>query len=323
LRDVGEQNKIVFGENNVQRITACISLRYNSSMQFRVPEILLGVFLTVAVLAIGMLLSAEGRISFDLHLLVTSVLAFATVFLVIAKIGRKGLFGKVFQGLNFLSPFLTAIATVGLVWLAYWQWQTLEKSDESNRQVNRAFVIGQTINISNALPLYWRFSPVIENSGNTRAQNVEVHVYYDFSGDVNDRDTEKRTRPPFTPVADPEDLLKANIDSEFSNFDGIPLNLKSSYPVGGQGYPFKYIDGMAERRADGYISGVIMYDDVFKGSKRHISKFCFVIQPVKKGAEPTTISGGLCRFWNCVDEIECDAQKRKYLAELKDIARRR
>jgi hypothetical protein len=298
-------------------------IRYNPSMHFRVPEIFLGVFLTVAVLAIGMLLSAEARIPFDWPLIVSLVLALATVFLFVGAVGPKGFFERVFEGLNFLSPFLTAIATIGLVWLAYWQWETLEKADESNRQVNRAFVIGKTVDISNAQPFYWWFSPIIENSGNTRAQNVEAHVYYDFSGDANDRDTEKRTRPPFTPVSDPEELLKAHVDSEFSDFDGIPLNLKSTYPVGGTGYTFKEIDRMAERRADGYISGVIMYDDIFKSSKRHISKFCFVIQPIKKGTEPTTISGGLCRFWNCVDEIECDAQKKKYETELKAISAQR
>jgi hypothetical protein len=171
--------------------------------------------------------------------------------------------------------------------------------------------------------LSWQFNTIIENSGNTRAQNVEVHLYYDFSGDTtNDRDGDKRTRPSFTPRDDPEELLRKNVDSEFSKIDRIPLNLKSTYTIMGAGYPFKYIDDLAAKRADGYISGVITYDDVFKGSKRHISKFCFVIQPVKRGTEPTTVAGGLCQFWNCADEIECAYHKEKYDAEVKAIAER-
>jgi hypothetical protein len=230
---------------------------------------------------------------------------------------------KIFDGLNYISPLITAVATAGVVWVAYWQWETLEKTDDSNRAINRAFVAGKTIDISRDRPGYWQFNTILENAGNTRAQNVEVHVYYDFGGDrTNDRDTDERTRPAFTPRDDPEDLLKKNANSEFSKLDRIPLNLKSTYTIQGNGYPFKYIDDIAEKRADGYISGVITYDDVFNGSKRHISKFCFVIQPVKRGTEPTTIAGGLCQYWNCVDEIECAYHKEKYDAEVKAIAER-
>jgi hypothetical protein len=36
--------------------------------------------------------------------------------------------------LNYLSPFLTAVATGLLAWLAWWQWQTLEKTDHTLQQ---------------------------------------------------------------------------------------------------------------------------------------------------------------------------------------------
>ena len=292
-----------------------------ASMRFRKPEIFLGVFLTVAVFALGMTLSSSPNqmtlptAGIDLQRAVVAFLAISTILLATAAIGGKRFFARIFTGLDCASPLLTAVATAILAWLAYWQWDTLEKTDQSNRQINRAFVAGKTINISRDMPMYWQFT-----TGNTRAQNVEVHVYYDFSGDVNDRDTEKRTRPLFTPRADPEELLRANVDSEFARFDRIPLNLKSEIPIPGMGLISKQVDEMAERRADGYISGVITYDDVFKVSKRHISKFCFVIQPVKRGPEPTAISGGLCQFWNCVDEVECEYHKQRYEEEVRAIA---
>ncbi len=231
---------------------------------------------------------------------------------------------KMISCLKSIDSLILAIATIFLAWIAYWQWETLEKADDTSRAVNRAFVAGKTVAISRDLPMYWQFNTIIENTGSTRtrAQNVEVHVYYDFSGDENDRNTEKRTRPVFTPRDDPEELLRKNVGAEFATVDRIPLNSKSTYTIPGSGYLFRSIDQMAEKRADGYISGVITYDDVFNGSKRHISKFCFVIQPVKIGTEPTTVSGGLCQYWNCVDENECTYHKEKYDADVKAITER-
>jgi hypothetical protein len=35
------------------------------------------------------------------------------------------------DGLNYISPLLTAAATVGIAWLAYWQWDALHSTDTS------------------------------------------------------------------------------------------------------------------------------------------------------------------------------------------------
>jgi hypothetical protein len=294
-------------------------------MRYRIPEIVLGVLLTVAVLAIGATVSPNHPVGGDVNIdfrPLTIVLGIFTILLVIASLGTSHIFRAFFDGLSLASPLLTALATVVLAWLAYWQWNTLEKTDESNRQINRAFVVGKTVQINSSLPMSWWFNPVIENTGITRAQNVEAHIYFDFSGDLNDRDLEKRTRPVFTPPADPEELLKANVNPEFARWDRIPL-LKSEYPLPGMGLTSKHVDELAQRRADGYVSGVITYEDVFKGSTRHKSKFCFVIQPIKRGTEPTIVTGGMCQFWNCVDEVECNYHKERYEEELRAINRAR
>jgi adenylate cyclase len=85
--------------------------------------------------------------------------------------------------------------------------------------------------------------------------------------------------------------------------------------------PAKYIDDMAKARADGYVYGVIWYDDIFLRSERHKSKFCFIVQPVKRGDSPTTVSYGLCQYWNCADD-ECEKHKTDYDAEVESISHR-
>ncbi len=113
------------------------------------------------------------------------------------------------------------------------------------------------------------------------------------------------------------------MDEVFSKWDRVPLNSKATYTIPGMGLPAKSVDELAQRRADGYISGVIRYDDLFRGSPRHISKFCFVIQPVKQGSDPTFVTGGLCQYWNCVDEVECAYHRKKYDEEIKVLLQQR
>lgn len=44
------------------------------------------------------------------------------------------------DGLNYVSPLLTALATAGIVWIAYWQWDALVKTDRTLREGQRPFV---------------------------------------------------------------------------------------------------------------------------------------------------------------------------------------
>ena len=213
-----------------------------------------------------------------------------------------------------------ALATVFLVWLAYWQWDALDKTDQTNREINRAFVKGKELQISQDIPLYWSFVVEIENTGNTEAKNLEAFVNESFTLDeVNTPPSPARKTPLFAPK-DPEDVYKQKRD-DFPAFTRIPLGARAATFVARYGIPAQTIDAMANNRSDGYISGVVWYDDVFLRSDHHKSKFCFVVQPVKKGDTPTTVSYGLCQYWNCADD-ECDKHKREYDAEVASIAKK-
>lgn len=43
----------------------------------------------------------------------------------------KNIGSRIFNGLNIASPFITAVATALLVWVAYWQYQALRNTDDS------------------------------------------------------------------------------------------------------------------------------------------------------------------------------------------------
>lgn len=232
-----------------------------------------------------------------------------------------GCFGRLWDWLKQFGRWLKAIdgvilafATVMLVWLAAWQWDALEKADQTNRAINRAFVKGKELQISQDMPLYWNFIVVIENTGSTQAKNLEAFVDKSFTPDeVNMPPPPGRKTPLFAP-RDPEDAYQEKHNA-FPPFTRIPLGAKAVTVVQRYGIPAQVIATMATKRSDGYISGVLWYDDVFLRSERHKSKFCFVVQPVKKGDAPSTVNYGLCQYWNCTDD-ECDKLKKTTMRKL-------
>jgi hypothetical protein len=173
--------------------------------------------------------------------------------------------------------------------------------------------------VSQVFGLNWMFKPEIENTGNTQTENLEVFVTSAFALDeINDEPvTHPRKGPAFAP-RDPEDAYREQ-GKVFPAFRRIPLAAHSSIPVGGEGPTIKWVDQMAQNRSDGYVSGVIWYNDVFLRSERHVSKFCFIIQPVKSGDQPTRITYGICSYWNCMGRDECAEQKKEYDDELQAI----
>lgn len=152
------------------------------------------------------------------------------------------------------------------------------------------------------------FYAILENSGNTPTRNLEVFVGFQF--DINERNSppgEDRLKPAFAP-SDPAEYFEAR-RNEWPP-QPIVIGPKGLAQINIGGPPKSYLEKMAAVRADGYVFGVASYDDVFKGSKHHIFKFCFVIQPVKE-ADATKVGYGLCQHWNCSDE-ECETDKRRY-----------
>jgi hypothetical protein len=230
---------------------------------------------------------------------------------------------KALDALNYVSPLLTVLATVGLVWVAYWQWDAMEKTDQTTREVNRAFVRGKELNIKKEL-LNWFFTPIVENTGNTQTKNLEVFVDSIFDlNDVSMPIPPRRQTPIYAPP-DPQDIYrqKRKEIAEGTTFTRLTLGAKSAIPVGGVGPTMSQIDAMAKNDADGYVFGVIWYNDIFLRSRQHMAEFCFVVQPVKRGNEPVTISYGFCRYWNCTGRDECAENKKQYDKEARTLVQK-
>ena len=61
-----------------------------------------------------------------------------------------------------------------------------------------------------------------------------------------------------------------------------------------------------------YLYGIAKYSDLFAGTPRHVTKFCFSISgPSQVNPRPST---GLCRHWNCTDD-ECPGDKAEYMKD--------
>ncbi len=216
------------------------------------------------------------------------------------------------------ATWVIAFSAICSAVIAYYQWGALQHSDQTTREsfsaVQRAFVTGKDLQIVENPILYWFFSIILENTGNTPTKNMEVCFKSGFSlTELND--TIPRKTPSFAP-GDPEKIC--NQEKIVWPFQRIVLAPKGIIPVQGVGIPKKYIEEMAKNRSDGYIYGIAYYDDVFSGSKKHITKFCFVVIPVAEPDGTAKIERGLCQYWNCADD-ECDADKAAYDTALKSL----
>jgi hypothetical protein len=87
----------------------------------------------------------------------------------------------VVHGLNSNHGIITAIATVAIGIVAWLQWETFEKTDQTMKSGERAAVVSYDLKI---VPLvlkqfkliYWVVSPIIENAGNTSTQNMRFYL---------------------------------------------------------------------------------------------------------------------------------------------------
>jgi hypothetical protein len=184
-----------------------------------------------------------------------------------------------------------------------------EATRESFAAVQRAFVTAkQLVSDGQTFPSNQMFYTILENSGNTPTRNLEVFADAQFDlQETNNPPAIDRTRPIFAPT-DPADYFEAR--KRDWPPQPVVIGPKGLAQINIGGPPKSHLDKMAANRADGYVFGIAYYDDVFKGSKRHISKFCFVVQPVKDN-DKTKVGYGLCQHWNCADE-ECEADKVRY-----------
>jgi hypothetical protein len=211
---------------------------------------------------------------------------------------------------------LVCATTAGVFWQVHEMikvYVPIQEQAEAMREsfagVQRAFVTAKQLGSDDkTMPTNQIFYTILENSGNTPTRNLEVFVDTQFDlKEINSPPDADRLRPIFAP-ADPVDHFEAR-KKEWSP-QPVVIGPKGLAQINIGGPPKSHLDKMAALRADGYVFGVAYYDDVFKGSKRHISKFCFVVQPVKD-SDTTRVGYGLCQHWNCADE-ECETDKRRY-----------
>jgi hypothetical protein len=77
---------------------------------------------------------------------------------------------------------LLTIATFLLVFVGLLQWSTLEKTDLTQRMINRAFIVpvitGVNLDVSHNLGVkLWTWVPQWENAGNTSSVNLTVETH--------------------------------------------------------------------------------------------------------------------------------------------------
>lgn len=218
---------------------------------------------------------------------------------------------------------LVCATTIGVFWQVHEMikvYAPIQEQASATREsfaaVQRAFVTAKQLGSDDRLmPTNQFFYVILENSGNTPTRNLEVYVEDQFDlKEVNSPPADDRIRPPFAPT-DPVAYFEAR-KREWPP-QPIVIGPKGLAQINIGGPTKNHLDNMAKNRADGYVFGVAYYDDVFTGSKRHISKFCFVIQPVKDN-DTTRVGYGLCQHWNCADE-ECDTDKHRYEARRLEI----
>jgi hypothetical protein len=215
--------------------------------------------------------------------------------------------------------------------LTYKQWQTTR---ESFTAVQRAFVTMDDPLVEKSLGpdpaiahLFvteaWTIKPVIRNSGNTPAKEVRWRSISTSGPSPIGLEPGQAIRITNPPVgretwADTWDLPP---DPEFdeTEFNSGPLGPQRSIPIGGVSAPKAAIrDAMRAKRA-WYIYGIVYYYDVFPGSPRHKTKFCFSISLTRTGPNTDTdtkIVTSACAHWNCADD-ECDEDSKQYETDVR------
>lgn len=217
---------------------------------------------------------------------------------------------------DWATLLLVVCTTVGVFWQVHEMIKVYgpikdqaEATRESFVAVQRPFVTAKQLNASGSnMPANQLYEVILENTGSTPTKNLEVHVSFSFNlEEINSPPSDNRNRPLFAPT-DPEPTLLAKAHEwPPANLVIAPKGI-ARLPIGGP--TISHLREMAKRRADGYVFGVAYYNDFFSGSKRHMTKFCFVVQPVL-AQEQLQTGYGLCQHWNCADD-ECAIDKQRY-----------
>lgn len=203
---------------------------------------------------------------------------------------------RIFITCKHFDGLITGLATVFLVIvtgvLAYIAYRT----DETNRITSRPYIAATGLTIdTQRLPMMWNFSIIFENSGGTPPVGMKYVI-----------------RSSIQQPEDPDDFFTNPQKLDYVGFGTVAPKSKSSIEFV-SGVPVKFF----EDRKRWYISGAIHYRDHFDQKINHVSKFCFAAIGAKdyrtNGIRPAY---DVCRFWNCIDEQDCKADRQRYDIEM-------
>lgn len=183
-----------------------------------------------------------------------------------------------------------AVVGIATVIVLFLQYDTLDKTDHTLREGQRAFVFfrelarGQTVEKDQST--IWTFIPNLENNGNTQTKKALIGISCEKSGIQKFYDG--YLKPDGPRVFGPKQIIGA----------------------GGCSWTSTFLDQQRLSRTPSYIGGVVEYEDIFGG--RHVTKYCrqlYVLSdPNPKGINLEHITGLCPDTPDCADE-ECKSQK--------------
>jgi hypothetical protein len=192
-----------------------------------------------------------------------------------------------------------------------------KKQTDIGEATQRAFVVvdGLQITKKEGGIASWELQPTIKNSGTTPTKNLVYTGLY------------VQLLEPRLPQNLETGLLGPNVPHDPAGvfYSAPKLDIRPLAVIGPQATlsaaPIK--SGITQDRLDrmkelGYTrvtaSGAILYNDVFPDSKRHITKYCYLI-------DPDTDFLDLCGYWNCADD-DCKVDAEAYNKALDTAFRR-
>jgi hypothetical protein len=204
-----------------------------------------------------------------------------------------------FTGILALFTGVLAFGTIALAVLAYYQWCTLENSDQTLKETldatkasQRAFVYVRT------LPNSWlgtelagttikrRYTVELENSGNTQTKNLVVSLYCPHPRPEVKED-------PITANGNP--LVRSRL-----------LGPKQTVWAGVCEYPTEELEDVRDNKTDMFIAMIARYDDIF--NKPHVTEYCVKIVNLngdfKNAGETPKNNLAACEKHMCADD-EC------------------
>ena len=192
--------------------------------------------------------------------------------------------------------FVLSISTIALTWVAVLQKRTLDRTDETLRANERAFVNVKNWEIipekdEKSQSTQWKPQVLIGNSGNTPTKNL--HILQGMGSSDDD------------PI-DPEEHMDGLHTTPFSLGPRVDFqrfcNVVSS----------EKMKVLLQSNGREGCWGAIRYYDIFPGSKRHITKFCYLIRAFADQDGNLKPESYMCLHWNCADD-ECEDDKKEYL----------